>query len=256
MMRLLQASQGGLALGTKANHLVLTRPRCECRYRLQSELAHAAIHAADRDPNQKLSWVNSISALFLVVGLAGYKPVPSALRPVPPFEEAGAAIVEPLPPPPTQAEQSKEEQSDEDTPDTSRVVVVTPAAPNINFAVPTIGNLVVPTAAAKAPPLAALRPVAPLRNEPAVLETTGNGGERPQPPYPKAAIEQGQQGSVMLRLTVDDAGLVKGIEIARSSGSALLDRSAVEFVKRRWALPSGSGAHIYQATITYKLQME
>ena len=88
---------------------------------------------------------------------------------------------------------------------------------------------------------------------PSVLNTTGSGGERPQPPYPKIALEQAQQGSVTLRMTVDEAGQIETIEVAQSSGFPVLDRSALDFVKRHWTVPSGKGARIYEATITYKL---
>ena len=81
-----------------------------------------------------------------------------------------------------------------------------------------------------------------MRNLPAVLNTTGSGGERPQPPYPKIALEQGQQGSVTLRMTVDDAGLIQTIEVAQSSGFPVLDHSALEFVKRHWTVPARQGS--------------
>jgi protein TonB len=69
-------------------------------------------------------------------------------------------------------------------------------------------------------------------------------------------LDQGQQGSVTLRMTVDEAGLITAIEVARSSGFPILDHSALEFVKRRWTVPSGKGARIYEATINYKIQID
>jgi protein TonB len=105
-------------------------------------------------------------------------------------------------------------------------------------------------------PVARLKqPVVPLHNVPTVLNNTGNSGERPQPPYPKIALDQGEQGSVMLRMTVDDAGLIKTIEVAQSSGFPVLDHSALEFVKRHWKVAPGKGTRIYEATINYKLQI-
>ena len=98
--------------------------------------------------------------------------------------------------------------------------------------------------------------MAPLQTKPLVLNSTGGGGDRPQPPYPQIALEQGQQGSVTLRMTVDDAGLIKTIEVARSSGFAVLDHSALDFVRRHWTVAAGTGARIYEATINYKLQMD
>ena len=229
------------------------------RYELNSELAWMGLHATDRDPNRMLAWVNSICILFLLIGMAGSRPASIRIKPLPPVEEANAAIVEPLPPPPqVKSDQpNQEQQNDQEQPDTPQVVVVTLNTPTINFSVPTIGNLLVPNAIAQAPPVAPLKqPVAPLHNVPTVLNATGNSGERPEPPYPKIALEQGQQGSVMLHMTVDEAGLIKTIEVARSSGFPILDHSALEFVKRHWTVPPGSGSRIYEATINYKLQMD
>jgi protein TonB len=199
--------------------------------------------------------VNSVCILFFLIGVFGSKPSLIRIPPLPPIEEASAAIVEPLPPPPQAPSQRQtQEQNNQEQADTPQVVIVTPETPTINFSIPTIGNLVVPNAIAQAPPLAALQRVAPLRAQPTVLNTTGSGGERPQPPYPKIALEQGQQGSVTLRMTVDDAGLINTIEIAQSSGFPVLDRSALDFVRRHWTVPPEKGTRIYEATINYKLQ--
>ncbi len=236
---------------------LLDANRTELGYQLESELARVAVHAADRDPNRKLAWVNSICILFLLIGIFGSKPALIRIRPLPPIEEASAVIVEPLPPPPqVQSQQQTEEQNNQEPADTPQVVVVTPEAPNINFSVPTIGNLVVPNAIAQAPPVTPLKQVAPLRSQPTVLDTTGSGGDRPQPPYPKIALEQGQQGSVTLRMTVDDAGLINTIEVLQSSGFPILDRGAMDFVKRHWTVPPEKGTRIYEATIHYKLQRD
>jgi protein TonB len=229
--------------------------RTELGYELESELARTSLHATDRDPNRKLAWVNSVCILFLLVGAIGSKPASVRIRPLPPVEEVSAVIVEPLPPQPqARSEQQTQEQNNQEQVDTPQVVVVTPEAPSINFSVPTIGNLLVPNAIAQAPPVAPLKRVTPLRTQPTVLNTTGSGGDRPQPSYPKIALEQGQQGSVTLRLTVDDAGLISTIEIVQSSGFPVLDRSATDFVKRHWTLPPEKGTRIYEATINYKLQ--
>jgi TonB family protein len=231
--------------------------RTELGYELESELARTALHATERDPNRKLAWVNSVCILFLLIGVFGSKPASIRIRPLPPAEAVSAVIVEPLPPPPqTQSEQQNQEQNSQEQVDTPQVVVVTPDAPSINFSVPTIGNLVVPNAVAQAPPVTPLKRVAPLRNQPSVLNTTGSGGDRPQPPYPKIALAQGQQGSVTLRMTVDDAGLISTIDIMQSSGFPILDRSAMDFVKRHWTVPPDKGTRSYEATINYQLQKQ
>jgi protein TonB len=202
--------------------------------------------------------VNSVCILFLLIGVAGSNPAAVRIKPLPPIEEASAVIVEPLPPPQTVQDQPAQDQSDEEKSDAPQVVVVTPDAPSINFAVPTIGNLLVPNAIAKAPPLAPLKTVAVAPKKPLLLSlnSTGGGGERPQPPYPRIALEQAEQGSVTLRMTVTPEGRIQTIEVAQSSGFPILDRSALEFVKRRWTVPSGEGTRIYEATISYRIQQD
>ncbi len=238
---------------------VLDANRTEPRYQLRSELARSILHATDRDPNRTLAWVNSVCILFLLIGAAGSNPAPVRIKPLPPIEDVTAAIVEPLPPPPQAApDQPSQEPSDDDKPDTPQVVVVTPDAPSISFAVPTVGNLLVPNAIAKAPPLAPLQTAAPLPKKPLLLSlnSTGGGGARPQPPYPRIALDQGQQGSVTLRMTVDTAGRIQTIDVAQSSGFPILDRNALDFVRRHWTVPSGEGARLFEATITYRIQLE
>jgi len=224
-------------------------------YALKSELARVSLHATDRDRSRKLAWVNSICILFLFIGIVGSKPARVSLKPLPPLEQAVPAIVEPLPPPPqTTTEERQQEPSENEKPNTPQVVVVTPDAPNINFAVPTIGNLVVPSAIAKAPPLHPMQAPAPLKQEPTVLETTGSGGERPKPPYPQIALEQGQEGAVVLVLSADEAGNIVSVEVKQSSRFPILDRSAVDFVKRRWRAPRG--VRLAEVPINYRLKTD
>lgn len=208
------------------------------------------------DKDRRLAWVNSVCILFLLIGVMGYKRGSATIKSLPATEETAPAVVEPLPPPPTAPTEQNQEQTDESKPEAPRVVAVTLNTPAINFSVPTIGNLLVPSAVAQAPPVNPLKPAAPLRAVPRVINSTGNGGERPQPPYPKIALEQGQEGSVTLSLTVDDSGAIANIEVKESSGFPLLDRSALDFVKRHWVVPPGEGARNYSATIHYRLQKD
>jgi periplasmic protein TonB len=224
-------------------------------YELKDELARFCLPEANRDPNRKLAWMNSICILFLLIGISGARPAAIPPIPLPPLEELVPAMVEPLTPTPqTVTEQQNEDQADQEQSDVPKVVVVTPAAPNINFAIPTIGNLVVPTAVAKAPPLKPMQAPAPLRSVPRTLSNTGAGGERPAPPYPKLAQQQGEQGTVTLLLKTDEAGAIISVEVKESSGFPILDRSSVDYVRRHWKVPNETGTHVYEATIIYKLQ--
>ncbi|HVJ39260.1 MAG TPA: TonB family protein [Stenotrophomonas sp.] len=56
----------------------------------------------------------------------------------------------------------------------------------------------------------------------------------PPPPYPRAALMDRRQGTVLLQVRVDAGGLPVAVEIARSSGFRVLDQAAREQVLRRW----------------------
>jgi TonB family protein len=218
-------------------------------YELKDELARMCLSSAGRDANQKLAWVNSICLVFLLIGLFGARRGLIAIRPAPPLEQIIPVVVEPMPLPPQATLQKKEQVKTENQ--TPRVAVVIPSAPNISFSVPTVGSLVVPASLASAPPLE------PMRTQTAVnlLNNTGAGGERPQPPYPKIALENAMQGSILLLLGGDAAGNVTSIEVKESSGFPFLDRTTVDFIKQHWHLPTGAGGQLFQTRITYKIQL-
>jgi protein TonB len=175
---------------------------------------------------------------------------------VPSIEEIAPVILEPAPPPQAVTVNKNENQNDQPPPEAPNVVVVVPNAPNINFSVPTIGNLIAPSALAKAPPLNPLQRVAPV-NQLAQISNTGSTGSRPQPPYPKLALEQGEQGTVALLMSADAAGNVTSIQIQGSSGFPILDRATADFIKRHWMLPSGGATNqLFETSITYRLQTD
>lgn len=64
---------------------------------------------------------------------------------------------------------------------------------------------------------------------------SGQGGrlKNPAPPYPYAAIRQGQEGVVILAVSIDKAGRPLRVDVTQSSGFLLLDQSALRTV-RRW----------------------
>jgi TonB family protein len=214
---------------------------------LRDELSRLCLPAVRRDPNQKLAWTNSVCILFLLIGILGWRHAPGFVEPPPPAQEAVPVIVEPLAPP--AVENQQQEQTEADKTEAPQVVAVTLNTPAINFAVPTIGNLVVPAALAKAPPETALkREVRRL-----AITNTGEGGDRPIPPYPVIARESAEQGSVILLMSVDDTGVVTSIDVKESSGWPVLDHAALDFVKRHWIIPPVNGTRLFEATITYKL---
>jgi protein TonB len=67
----------------------------------------------------------------------------------------------------------------------------------------------------------------------------------PPPPYPRAARRNGEEGTVTLRVLVNQDGLPTQVELERSSGSSLLDTAAREAVKNwRFAPARRAGAPI------------
>ncbi|HET6434394.1 MAG TPA: energy transducer TonB [Xanthomonadaceae bacterium] len=56
----------------------------------------------------------------------------------------------------------------------------------------------------------------------------------PAPAYPREALREGLQGSVLLKVLVDVDGRPLDVQVARSSGHRALDRAAREQVLRRW----------------------
>jgi len=70
------------------------------------------------------------------------------------------------------------------------------------------------------------------------------------------AQQLGQQGTVVLLLTVDDVGAVTSISVKETSGSAILDQSAMKWIKRHWIVPPSNGGHLFLVPISYKLKTE
>jgi len=226
------------------------------RHELKDELARLCLPEANRDPNRKLAWANSICLLFLLVGVLGAKRGAVNLSQPPPLEQVIPTVIEPLTPPPqTETESLNPDQSDENKTETPQVVVVTPESPAISFSVPTIGNVLAPSSLAQPPPLHPMQSPTLLKEQPTTLHTTGSGGDRPDPDYPDVFQQHEEKGVVTLLITADSDGKAASVEVVGSSGFPALDRHTVEQVKRRWKLPTGSTTgHLFQVSITYKLE--
>ena len=67
------------------------------------------------------------------------------------------------------------------------------------------------------------------------------------------AKQLGQQGTVVLLLTADEAGVLTAVEVKESSGSSILDHAAADFVRRHWTVSPGTRGRLFQARIDYKL---
>lgn len=71
----------------------------------------------------------------------------------------------------------------------------------------------------------------------------------PAPPYPRAALRVGAEGTVLLMILVDTDGKPLQVTLHRSSGTRALDRAALEHVARHWrfqpALRNGQPVQAY-----------
>jgi TonB family protein len=215
-------------------------------YELKSGLARLSLPSASRDGNLKLAWTNSVCILFLIIGLVGARRGLIAIRPAPPLRESVPVVVQPVILPPQQTIPKNQVAESDDNP--APVAVVIPQTPNINFSVPTVGSLVVPANLAAAPPLEPLR----SKTQVNTVSSTGVGGDRPAPPYPKMAEQAGEQGTVVLLLTGDESGNVVSVAVKQSSGFPMLDRSTQDFIKNHWRLSAGGG--LFQTSVTFELQ--
>ena len=76
----------------------------------------------------------------------------------------------------------------------------------------------------------------------------------PQPRYPSLARRRGEEGRVLLRLTVNATGRVEAVSVARSSGYELLDQEAQRTVAR-WRFQSPPTERmVAQIPITFRLR--
>lgn len=78
-------------------------------------------------------------------------------------------------------------------------------------------------------------------------------GRQPAPPYPSAAKLSGQEGTVVVRLSVDANGRVVSADAVRPCQWPSLNQSALRTVRSRWRFKSGA-ARTYQISIRFQLQ--
>lgn len=67
----------------------------------------------------------------------------------------------------------------------------------------------------------------------------------PYPPYPIAALERGEQGKVVLLVTVSPRGVLNSVKIAESSGYPSLDEAALQAAKRGIYTKNGQWSKYY-----------
>ena len=111
----------------------------------------------------------------------------------------------------------------------------TPVIETTSSTVPSPAAPVAPPAEAKpTPAVAAAEPVSQARFDADYLKN-------PAPPYPPMARRQGEEGKVILRVSVSPQGTADNVEIRTSSGSQRLDESAQKTVRNWKFIPAKRG---------------
>lgn len=79
----------------------------------------------------------------------------------------------------------------------------------------------------------------------------------PKPVYPQEAIQNAWQGKVLLRLHISEQGSVSKVDVVSTSGRKILDRAAVQAVKKWQFRPASQGglavAFTLQVPIIFEL---
>jgi protein TonB len=133
-------------------------------------------------------------------------------------------------------------------PDEVALPLVAQPSPTIAFALPVEG----PGRVVSAGQAGYRRPETPPAVVPQIL-TFGQGeGKQPAPEYPPQALREGEEGTVVVRLTVAENGQVTSAEAFKPCAWPLLNQSALRTVRQRWRFPAGP-LRLYDVTIRFQL---
>lgn len=222
---------------------------------MRSELAAFCLPSAHRDGNQRLAWINSLCFAYLIIGLLGIKPPSPVIRTVRPIEEPIVAVLEPpTTPPPSTEEAAPDEPQDptDDLSDAPALVAVVLDTPQVQFSVPTVGNVLVRDPISAAPPLKPLQ--AALENmSKKPVSLAGQLGTRyfPAPQWTTRLQQSRAEGTIVMLITVDNGGKITAIEVTQSTGYPELDEHTVNHVRRRFTFPAGQGEMQYELPIEW-----
>ncbi len=78
----------------------------------------------------------------------------------------------------------------------------------------------------------------------------------PPPVYPLPARRSGVQGKVMLEVAVTAQGSAREVEVARSSGSSLLDNAAQDAVRQWRFVPAHRGDEVVEARVVVPVEFK
>lgn len=181
----------------------------------------------------------------LIVGVIGLRP--SLRRPAPAVE-----------PPPIDAEllnveATNRRQTVEENPPSAPVPPAEISAPPVQPVVAAPSGAIafaepvdVPVHVAEAPPV--------VSTQPSIIQLTFGEGEGQQPPpeYPPEAVIDGQEGTVVVRLTVGEDGRVSDATASSPCPWPLLNSAAVRAVRTTWRFRRGL-VRSYEVSIQFQL---
>lgn len=238
----------------------MAAPQPARNYELKSDLARMCLPAEFKDSYRFLAYANSVCFLFLVVGLIGLKTPELFIRDISPAPDPIPVVLnEPEVVPPERTPEPEEFTPPTDQPVETpqvQVVVAVPDSPDVTFAVPVTGAVVVaasPRAATPPPPGQIVRQAAPPTPTAFNPRTIQDGGYYPPPNYPAKAQRDQQEGTVVVEIAVAAAGDVKSARVFKSSGHLALDDAALAVVKNLWKFPPGQ-ERLYRWSCVFNLR--
>jgi len=224
-------------------------------YQLSDGLARLCLPSEFRDSYRRLAWVDSVCFLFLVIGLIGLKAPKIIERPITPPPENVPVVFTPPEEQPKPQQVVQEEQPPEEQQQTVEApqipTVVAANAPNVAFAVPVEGAVVLaPVNRAPPPPMVTKAPPA----QPKMFVPGEESGTFPPSPYPHEALQQQLQGKGMLYVVVGPDGVPVQVDIKESSRHYVLDHAAVQWIKTHWRWLPRSETRSFYVPFDYNLQ--
>ncbi len=135
-------------------------------------------------------------------------------------------------------------------------IAVARPTPAIAFALPVDGATRVVSARraeyANRPSASAVASPAPARPPVQALKFGEGEGRQPAPEYPAEAVQHGEEGIVVIRLTVAADGRVASAEAVTPCPWQTLNLAAVRAVRQRWHFPTGA-ERIYEVAIRFSI---
>lgn len=229
-----------------------TRDRRVARARLVAVGARTRRDAwARRRPSwPAIAFIVAVHAILIAAFVAQTAPLRVA-KPPPAIVVSLVEPREPPNPPPPPKPRPSPAKAIAPMPVVAPPPVVVPEVPRMQ-ALPAI--TLPPSPPDPAPSPAVSAPVAPIAATPAIAPLVAPRFDaayldNPAPRYPAIARRQGEQGRVLLRVSVTADGRAGSVEIAASSGSERLDRAALDAVRRWRFVPARRGDEAVAAQV-------